>query len=148
MIRFLREMVREMARLSLPAKIAVGLIIPVIFVVVTQWERLTFKHPPLPEPPKVSIAPQQPAPPPADKAQAMAADAALAKRLTRFVIVDPNVQGNGSITGIGHKLYLYGIKQLIRKRCVPGRQENDGHVACMPMPRFAIGREKNNCLRS
>jgi endonuclease YncB( thermonuclease family) len=116
MIRFLREMVREVARLSIPAKIAVGLIIPVIFVVVTQWERLTFKQPPVPEPPKVSIAPQQPAPPPADKAQAMAAEAALAKRLTRFVIVDPNVQGNGSIIGTGQKFYLYGIKQFDSKK--------------------------------
>ena len=124
MVRILREIVRKMARLSVPAKIAVGLIIPVIFVVVTQWERLTFKQPPVPKPPKVSISSQQPeqrsnnfpAPPPADKAQAMAADAALAKRLTRFVIVDPNVQSNGSIIHNGQKLYLYGIKQFDSKK--------------------------------
>jgi endonuclease YncB( thermonuclease family) len=124
MARILREIIQEMVRLPLPAKIGVGLIIPVIFVVVTQWERLTLQQRSVPTPPKVSIAPQQteqrsnnfPPLPSADKTQTAVADAALAQRLARFVIVDPIVQGNGSITGGSQTLYLYGIKQFDSKK--------------------------------
>jgi hypothetical protein len=45
---FGRELIRGVKRLPLAAKIGIGLIVPVIFVVVTQleqWERLTVKEP-------------------------------------------------------------------------------------------------------
>jgi hypothetical protein len=46
---------RKWAKLPLLAKIGVGLVIPVIFVVVTQWEHLTFKEPPILTPPKGAV---------------------------------------------------------------------------------------------
>lgn len=92
-----REMVRALAMLPLPAKFLVGLIIPVIFVVVTQWQHLTFKQPPAPATSKVSISPQQseqrsfdfPDAPPADKTHAADVEAYLSKRMARAVIVEP-----------------------------------------------------------
>jgi len=113
----LREMVREMARLPLLAKIGIGLIIPAIFVVVTQWERLTFRAPPILAPPKGSLLVPTPEvhfnnfhmPPSDDKIPTTVADATPSKRLARLEIADPKVQADGSILGGGETLYLYGI---------------------------------------
>ena len=124
MIRFLREMVREMAMLPLTAKFFVGLGISAIFVVVTQWERLPLAQLFVSASPKASISSQQseqrsfdlPDAPPADKTHAAEVEAFLIKRMTRLVIVEPKVQTNGSIIGNGQTLYLYGIKQFDSKR--------------------------------
>jgi hypothetical protein len=92
MIRILREMVRAVAFLPFPVIFFVTLFISVIFVVVTQWERLTLKQPLGPDTPKVSISPQQseqrsfdfPDAPPADKTHAAEVEAYLIKRMTRL----------------------------------------------------------------
>jgi endonuclease YncB( thermonuclease family) len=124
MVRILHEMVRAVALLPLIVKVFVGLGILAIFVVVTQWERLTLKHLPVPASPKVSISSQQseqrsfdfPNTPPADKAQAAAVESHLVKRIGRLFIAEPQVQFNGSIVGNGQTLYLYGIKQFNSKK--------------------------------
>ncbi len=133
MIRIVREMIRAVAMLPLPVKFFVALFISVIFVVVTQWERLnlvaqwqrlTVKRPSILDTPKVAISPQQseqrsfdfPDAPPADKAQTAAVEAYLIKRMARLVIEEPMAQANGSIIGNGQTLYLYGIKQFDSKK--------------------------------
>jgi endonuclease YncB( thermonuclease family) len=122
--RFVREMVREMARLPLPAKFFISLFIAGIFVVVTQWERLTVKAPPAPPAPEVTIVPPKPEQrsfdfpdvPLADQTQAAAIESALAKRMARVVIAQPKVEANGSIISDGQALYLYGIKPFDSKK--------------------------------
>lgn len=118
-----RETMREMGRLPLLAKIGVGLIIPVIFVVVTQWERLPFTRPPILTPPADSLPVPTPAvqsnnfqvPPSDNKAETTGSSPALSNRLARFVIVDPQVHGNGLISGNGVSLYLHGLKPFDSK---------------------------------
>jgi endonuclease YncB( thermonuclease family) len=127
MFRFTREVAREMTRLPLPAKFLIGLFIAIIFVVITQWERLTFEKPPAPPrppAPAVTIAPPKPEQrkfdfPEAqlpDKSQAAAIEAALAKRMARVVITEPKVESNGSVIGNGQTIYLYGIKPFDSKK--------------------------------
>jgi endonuclease YncB( thermonuclease family) len=126
--RIFREIIRAMASLPLLAKIAIGLIIPVIFLivtqwerldVVTQWERLASKLHYNPKPSAASFSSPQPQVPfnnfstkPSEKT---AIDPALAKHLASFEVIDPIVQANGTITGGGKTLYLYGIKQFDSK---------------------------------
>jgi endonuclease YncB( thermonuclease family) len=114
--RVFREIVRALARLPVLAKFFIGLAILVEFLVVTQWERLTFKTTPPPASPPTSLTSQPPvASIPAPQADTIQADEARAKRLVAFEIVDPQVQGNGSIIGNGQVLYLHGIKRFDSK---------------------------------
>ena len=110
--------------LPLPTKFLVALGISIIFVVVTQRERLTLKPVDVPASPKVETSSQQseqrsfdfPDTPPADKTHAAEVEAFLIKRMERLVIAEPKVQTNGSIIGNGQTLYLYGIKPFDSKK--------------------------------
>lgn len=113
--RLSREIFRALARLPLPIKVCIGLAIVVEFLIVTQWERLTFREPPPPATITASVAsepPINPLPPPAEP---VALEESHAKRMVRFEIIDPQVQVNGSILGNGQVLYLYGIKAFDSK---------------------------------
>lgn len=118
-IRLGREIFRALVKLSRPIKFLIGITILVEFLVITQWERLPFNQPAPPAPAKTSIASQLPAEtlatPPSDKTQDAATDEALAKRLARFEVIDPQVQVNGSILGNGQTVYLHGIKRFDSK---------------------------------
>ena len=104
-------------------KLLIGLAILVAFVVVTQWDNLVNVRPPAPAASKVSSAPKLPEQrsfnfpetPPAEKARAAEVGALLAKRMARVTIEEPNVQADGSISGNGQTLHLYGIKQFNSK---------------------------------
>jgi endonuclease YncB( thermonuclease family) len=121
MISLVREMVRAVVMLPLVIKALIGLALVVEFVVVVQWERLTFRQPPAPA---LTQSPERPAEgsfgfrdvPIPNTADAATVEAALAKRMARVTIEEPIVQPNGSITGNGQTLYLYGIKQIDSKK--------------------------------
>lgn len=123
MIRILREIIRALARLPFLVKIFIGLAILIEFVVVTQWERLTFKQLPAPAASQATVSSRSleqrsfdfPDSPPADKSQTAAIEANLGKRMTRLVIEEPVVQPNGAIIGNHQTLYLYGIRPFDSK---------------------------------
>jgi endonuclease YncB( thermonuclease family) len=124
MISLVREMVRAVVMLPLVVKALLGLALIVEFVVVVQWERLSFRQPPTPALTQSPTSPERPAEgsfrfpdvPIPNTADAAAVEAALAKRMAPVTIKEPIVQPNGSITGNGQTLYLYGIKQIDSKK--------------------------------
>ena len=123
-VRIAREMVQAVAMLPLAAKVLIGLAILAEFVVITQWEHLTFRSPPAPVTLKATISPQKPEQrsfsfseaPAAEKTRAAEVEASLAKRMARVFIDEPNVEANGSIIANGQAFHLYGIKQLDSKK--------------------------------
>lgn len=111
-----RATLRELARLSLPVKILIGVAILVEFVVITQWERLPFHSVSAP-PVQVARAPA-PLPQPApvvEKAPAPRGEATPVRTMAPIVIEEPLVGPNGAITGKGETLFLHGIKQFDSK---------------------------------
>lgn len=132
MTRTLHDMFLVLARLPFLVRLLIGAAIAGEFVVITEWERLnfhqwsrfTFSQLAALPPAKVTIAPKQPEPrsfdfpeiSTADKNQAAAISAALAKRMNRVVIADPKIETNGSIINDGQILYLYGIKLFDTKK--------------------------------
>jgi endonuclease YncB( thermonuclease family) len=135
MVRVLREMIREVAMLPLPIKFIVAISISALFIVITQWEhlgldtqwaRLTQRRAAL-STPKIPIAPvhsgQQPikdTASPKDEARAPSVEPNPLSRMERTVIVNPQVQPNGSIIGNGQTFLLYGIKQFDRNKICAG----------------------------
>jgi hypothetical protein len=124
MVRFLREIVREVAKLPLYVKILVSLGLLVNFIVITQWERLTLRQPAITAAPKMSISQEKPAQrsfdfpeiPAPDETRAAQVEVLLAKRMTRITTEEPNVQTDGSISANGQSVHLYGIKQFNSKQ--------------------------------
>jgi endonuclease YncB( thermonuclease family) len=109
---------RAIAELPLWLKIFIGLALAAEFIVVTQWERLPFRHAPISTPIKVARkAPPAidkhidiPPPPAIDHARVKPIESGPARRMDRVEIDNPQVQSDGAIVGGGQTFYLYGIK--------------------------------------
>ncbi len=131
-VRILRQIVREFALLPRAVKVFIGLMIVINFFVITQWQHLVletlwarFFHKQShviatsdstsarqqieQRPPNISSVPTS-------NGTQTDVEALRIKRIGRLIIADPEAQPNGSITGNGQTLYLYGIKQFDRKK--------------------------------
>ena len=119
MRRFLREMVRAIAQLSLPIKIAIGAAIVVEFIVITQWEHLWSGSPshaalPAPAQPPQPKLPSEPSN--VDKSLSdQQAQAFLIRRMAPISITDPKIERDGRINEGGRYLSLYGVKPFDAK---------------------------------
>lgn len=116
--------------LPLPVKFLIALGISIIFIVITQWERLglatqwdrltvkqhtiiatsTLSNSP-PHSEQRSLDASPPAPTHAEETEA-----SRLERMGRITITDPRAQFNGSIIGNGQTFYLYGIKHFDSKQ--------------------------------
>jgi endonuclease YncB( thermonuclease family) len=117
-------MAQAFAKLPFTIKLLVAVFLIAEFVVITQWEKLPFGHSARPVVAKQAAAVQQPKhPSPAalksaatDKLLAAAAQQHIIKRMNPIVLIDPQVQADGSIHHKGQRLYLYGIKPFNSKQ--------------------------------
>jgi endonuclease YncB( thermonuclease family) len=119
--RLLRDVLREMAALPLPAKLLIALALIANFLVITQWERLPFAAA------SASRAPVVQAPAverrdfnfedmsAVEAPDAAAAQKAQLRRMATITIEDPKVESDGSIRNDGQTLFLYGIKRFDSK---------------------------------
>jgi hypothetical protein len=113
--RLFHEMLGALGRLPFYLKAFIGLAMLLDFIAVTQWERLSFPRAPLPALPQMRIASQ---PTTNEIVVSDLSPPALEDRPppnTWFEIIDPQVQRNGSLSGNGEVLYLYGIKHFSSK---------------------------------
>ena len=117
-------MVQAFGMLPLTVKLLVAIFLIADFVVITQWEKLPFGHAARPVIAKTAAPnPQskQAASPSlksaaTDKLLAAAAEQHVIERMNPIVLIDPQVQADGSIHNKGQRLYLYGIKPFNSKQ--------------------------------
>ncbi len=118
--------------LPLPVKFLIALGISIIFIVITQWERLglatqwerlTVKQHTIIAASTLSNSPPhseqrslEASPPLPIVARVEETEASRLERMGRITITDPQVQFNGSIIGNGQAFYLYGIKHFDSKQ--------------------------------
>ena len=127
MYRVAHEIYRAVAKLPRTVKFIVGAAILIEFIVITNWEKLSFTEVSPSSAPPLAVAPRSTEPSRIEPQQKLAtADSAppttavpvvatLSKRMERFVITEPNVQSDGAISGNGWTFHLYGIKQFDSK---------------------------------
>lgn len=132
------EMLEEMLGWPLSFKIYVGIGISLLFIVITQWERLGGDvmwaklrgHP-------VAVVSSSSSPPPPQAQRSfsfstgaapseddvVAVEASLLKRIGRLTIANPTIQPDGSIAGGTQLVRLYGIKPFNSKNVCTRRSK-------------------------
>lgn len=120
-----RDLIREMARLPLAAKIIIGLAILAEFVVITQWDYLAskmFSDSVAVQSPISSREPEQHSPDirsDIDRPTVATVEAPPPIRSIPIIIENPHIEADGSIIGNGQTFHLFGIKQFNSKElCV------------------------------